>query len=69
MTLPARKVFKKMHCSSMRDTGGSALCRCNDNADIAPPHLCSTPASSGAEALNARDDPAQQPRGSRGSHL
>ena len=58
MTLPARKVFKKMHCSSMRDAGGSALCRYNDNADIAPPHLCSTPRRSSsmrdeAEALNA----------------
>jgi hypothetical protein len=42
-----------MHCISMRDVGGSALCRYNDTADIAPPHLCSTPASSEAEALTA----------------
>jgi hypothetical protein len=37
----------------MYDTGVSVLCWYIDNADIAPPHLCSTPASSEAEALNA----------------
>jgi hypothetical protein len=37
---------------SMRDAGGSALCRYNDNADIAPTHLCSTSASSEVEAFN-----------------
>ncbi len=42
-----------MHCRSMRYAGGSALRRYNDNTDIAPPHLCSTPASSVEEALNA----------------
>jgi hypothetical protein len=52
LTLPARRVSTKMYCSSMRDAGGSVLCRYNDNADIAPPHLCSTSASSEAEALN-----------------
>jgi hypothetical protein len=39
----------------MRDADGdSALCRYNERADTAPPHLCSTPASSDAEALNSR---------------
>jgi len=39
-----------------RDAGGGAQCRYNDSADIVPPQLCSTPASSEAEtqALNAR---------------
>jgi hypothetical protein len=61
-----------MHCSSMRDAGGSALCRYNDNTDIAPPHLCSTSASSEAEAAqrpSTCDNPAQQTCGSLGSHL
>ena len=39
----------------MRDADGdSALCRYNESADTAPPHLYSTPASSDAAALNAR---------------
>jgi hypothetical protein len=68
MILPARRVSKKMHCSSIRDVCCSALRRYNDNVDIAPPDLCSTPASSEAEALT-RDDPAQATRGSLGNHL
>ncbi len=50
----------KLHCrryADARDAGGVAPCRYNDSADIAPPHLCSTPASSEAETLNARRRP------------